>query len=257
MLAGVRIPSRWLPSVRQGREVKVRLFCFPYAGGNATVFHGWADQLPESIDLCPIQLPGRGARFGEPLADRIPVLAEAIAEAISPFLDLPFALFGHSLGALIAFETAQGIRSRFLRLPVRLLVSAHRAPRLKSGRPPLHHLPDADLIVELERLEGTPRQVLNDPELMALMLPTLRADFALCDTYAYVGRAPLECPITVFGGSEDKDVGRSQLEPWGEETRGELSLFEIPGGHFFIHDSEASLLKLITQQLYPFVRAVA
>lgn len=257
MLAGVRIPSRWLPSVRQGQEVRLRLFCFPYAGGNAAVFHPWADQLPTSIDLCPIQLPGRGARFGEPPAERVQALAEAIAEAISPFLDLPFAFFGHSLGALIAFETARVIRSRFLRLPVRLFVSAHRAPRLKSDNPPLHRLSDTDLVVELERLEGTPTKILNDPELLALMLPTLRADFALCDTYTYVRRAPLECPITILGGSEDKDVDRSQLEPWGEETRGELSLFEIPGGHFFIHDAVGPLLKLITQQLYPFVRAAA
>src|SRR5260370_20858382 len=169
-------PCLFLRAERQ--KSLLRLFCLPSAGGGSSAYRDWQNGFPSEIEVCPVQLPGRENRFSEPPATSMPSLVRALAAGLSPFLDRPFALFGHSLGALVAFELCQELRS--MRQPVanHLFVSARPAPHLPDRRPPIHHLPDEALAAELRRLNGTPEDVLGDSALIELILPHLRADVA-------------------------------------------------------------------------------
>src|SRR5262245_53644991 len=160
--------DRWFPSLRPGSDADVRLFCFPYAGGGASVYRGWAGCLPGSVDVCPVQLPGREARFREPPFARIGPLVEALAASIRPWLDRPFAFFGHSMGALIAFELSRRLQHEHGLQPVRLFVSGCAAPQVQTEREAIHALPADQFRQELRRLNGTPAAVLEDDELMEL-----------------------------------------------------------------------------------------
>lgn len=249
--------SPWFPGACHRSTARLRLFCLPYAGGSASIFRTWAAHLPETVDVCPVQLPGRGARLQEAPFEQFSSLVGAVATAIAPYLDMPFAFFGHSLGGLVAFEIIHRIRVEHLRLPVHLIVSGCTAPRLGIRRRVLSTQPEQELVKELRYLNGTPSTLLENGEFLALTLPSLRADFALYESYRYTPRAPLECPITGFGGMQDREADRQQLEPWGEETRSEFSLHLLRGDHFFLHSAETTLLALITRHLYPLVRRVA
>ncbi len=196
-------PDRWLAYRRPRPGAEVRLFCFPHAGGGASLFHGWADRLPPAVEVCPVQLPGRETRFGEPPINRLGPLVGALAEALLPHLDRPFAFFGHSLGALIGFELARRLRRERGLEPVHLFASACAAPQRWGCVRPIHALPDAAFRKELRRLRGTAPAVLDNEELMEILLPALRADFALCETYAYGEDDPLSCPVTAVGGLRD------------------------------------------------------
>ncbi|HEY1379547.1 MAG TPA: thioesterase domain-containing protein, partial [Gemmataceae bacterium] len=173
--------DRWLAYVRPRPLASVRLFCFPYAGGGASVFRGWADGLPSAVEVCPVQMPGRETRFREPAFTRLPLLIEALAESLYPHLDRPFAFFGHSLGALVAFELARRLRRDGSPEPQHLFVSGSGAPQARDHSGAVIHTRPADEFwQEVGRLNGTPAEVLTDGELRDLLLPTLRADFALC-----------------------------------------------------------------------------
>lgn len=173
----------------------------------------------------------------------------AIAEAIKPYLDRPYAFFGHSMGAMISLDLARLLRSEQVQPPpLHLFVSGRRAPQLPATSRHTYDLPEAEFIEELRRLNGTPREVLEHPELMQLMIPLLRADFSVCQTYEYAPEPPLSCPITVFGGVED-ETGREQLEAWREQTTSTFTLRMFPGDHFFIHEAQPQILQTIGQQL--------
>lgn len=223
----------------------MRLFCFPYIGGGINVFRGWHELLPHHIELYPVELPGHGARIGEQPFDRLKPLVEAAAQSISPLLDKPFAVFGHSMGALVGFEVVRKLRRDHGALPLSLFMSACRAPHIPDEDPPIHTLPEEEFIEELERYEGTPEQVLKNPELMEIFLPVLRADFAACETYAYSDEPPLECPIHAMGGLEDKIVNLPNIREWGTQTSDLFSMKEFPGGHFFLHDTQEDLVRFI------------
>ncbi len=239
----------WFPTVRCSSSTKLRLFCFPYAGGGAVVFSTWGKYFPESVQICPIQLPGRSVRYLESPIAQFSFLVKAIVKAIGSFLDKPFAFFGHSLGGLVAFEITHQLRSNYSIQPTHLIVSGCTAPRCKTERKVLSKLPDRELIRELFQLNGTPRELLENEELMALLLPSLRADFALYESYQYRHRVPLGCPLTVLGGAEDRGVDWRQLELWGVETEGMFSLHQFPGDHFFLHSEEHAVLMLILNKL--------
>lgn len=230
-------------------KASVRLFCFPYAGGNALVYRTWAQKLPPGVEVVAIQLPGRATRMHEPLVPKLTDLVEPIASALAPFLDEPFAFFGHSMGSVVAFEVARFFRREGRALPRHMFVSGRSAPQLNPEHPPLYNLPKDELLAELQNLDGTPREVLEHPELMELMLPILRADFSICDTYEYTEESPLACPITAFGGLQDSGVSRQNLEAWREQTSGTFTLRMFPGHHFFIHSNEMLLLNLLATQL--------
>lgn len=239
----------WLYYLKPNPKASVRLFCFPYAGGTALVYRTWAQKLPASVEIVAIQLPGRFTRMREPAVSKLTDLLEPLASALKPFLDKPFAFFGHSMGALVCFEVARFVRRQWRALPRHLFVSGRSAPQLNREHRPLYNLPKDELLVDLKQLGGTPREVLEHPELMDLMLPLLRADFSICDTYEYTEEAPLACPITAFGGLQDFDVSRRGIEAWGEQTTAPFTLRMFAGNHFFIHTNEMLLLNLLANQL--------
>ena len=239
----------WLAWPAGDASVRLRLFCFPYAGGAGTVFRPWRNQLPPGVDVCGIQLPGRGARIYERHYRRISVLVPAIADAIFPLCDRPFAFFGHSLGALIGYEVARYLRREAGREPALLIASGRRAPQIPNDEAPIYALPHDAFIDELRRFNGTPEEVLRDEELMEMLLPTLRADFELCDTYQFGPGEPLTAPITVYGGADDEDDTRDKLEGWQSATSGPFRLRMFPGGHFFLHTAESLLVRTLSADL--------
>lgn len=230
-------------------QANLRLFCFPYAGGSSQIFRSWSDCLPPSIEVCPVELPGRGSRFREAAFTKLSMLVEAIAPNLLPSLDKPFAFFGHSMGAVISFELTRYLRRNYDLAPVHLFVSAHRAPQIPDPDPPIHALPEAEFIQELRDLNGTPQTVLANRELMQLMLPTLRADFQAIETYVYTKEPPFECPIAAFGGLQDDSVTFDELDAWRHHTRAAFSLQMLPGDHFFIQSGSAMLLRFLCQDL--------
>ena len=185
----------------------------------------------------------------EPPFTRLPPLVRALARGLAPLLDKPFAFFGHSLGAFVAFELAQELRRQSSLQPARLLVSAASAPQSPRQNRPVHALPDEEFLSELRQLNGVPGKVLEDSELMQLMLPMLRADFATFETYQYMPEPPLDCALSGFGGSQDRRVSREDMEVWREQTSGPFSLRMLPGDHFFLNTAQPLLLQQISQEL--------
>lgn len=241
----------WIQYWQRKPKARVRLFCFPYAGGGAAIYRTWSKNLPSEIEVCPVQLPGRENRLLEPAFSGMHSLIDALTEALLPYLDMPYALFGHSMGSLISFELARHLRRTGHDLdPVHLFVSGHRAPQIPDLDPPSHHLPEPEFIEELRRLKGTPEAVLQSGELLRLLIPSLRADFALCETYCYSQEKPLKCPVSAFGGLQDEDVPREVISPWREQTYGAFKLRFCIGGHFFVEKQQTSLLLAITQDLF-------
>ncbi|MFN6518486.1 MAG: thioesterase II family protein [Nostoc sp. CreGUA01] len=241
--------NSWINCPQPNPQANLRLFCFPYAGGSSTVFRTWPNSLPRNVEVCAVEYPGRGRQMKlEPIAQLKP-LVKAIALSLIPHLDKPFAFFGHSMGALVSFELTRLLRLEYNLKPFHLFISAHRAPQIPPTKPPIHALPDPELIEELRTLNGTPKAVLENPELMQIFLPVLRADFSVLETYIYTQQHPLECPISIFGGWQDKEVSQEALQAWQEQAIATVSLQMFDGDHFFIHSHQNSLLKLISQEL--------
>lgn len=206
--------------------------------------------------MYPVQLPGRGSRFREAPLRRVEDLVPALAEGLAPLLDVPFALFGHSMGAVVAFEVARELRRRGGPAPVLLAVSGHQAPRRPEVEPPFSHLPDAAFLEELRRrYDGIPAEVLAEKELLQLLLPVLRADIQVLETYAYAGEPPLDCPISCLGGEDDPHVSVADLEAWSDETSGGLRVRTFPGGHFFVASARSEVLHALGEDLAPWTTA--
>ena len=239
----------WIAGRKPNPRARMRLFCFPYAGGAASVFRDWSDGLPTDVEVFPVQLPGRGTRLMEPPFSRLPLLVEALSEALQPLLDRPFALFGHSLGSLVSFELARQLRRSYQVCPARLFVSAGHAPQIPKRGRAVHTLPQREFGEELRRLSGTPDELLDCHELMAIALPSLRADFALYESYGYLPEPPLDCPISSFGGLSDLSVTRNDLEAWREQSSISFSIRMFPGSHFFLKAIQPLLLRTISNEL--------
>lgn len=239
----------WLAGVKPNMRATLRLFCFPYAGGAATIFRTWQAELPQEVEVCPVQLPGRGRRLREAAYTDVHTLVRELAPALFPFFDKPFAFFGHSMGATISFELARYLSREHHLLPRHLFVSGRRAPHVPAGHEPTYNLPDAEFFVALRDLKGTPHEALEHPDLMELLLPLLRADFELSETYTYLDGPTLDCPISIYGGDEDDDVPREHLEAWGALTTGRISLKMFPGDHFFVNTAQPALLRTLSQEL--------
>ncbi len=196
-----------------------------------------------------MQLPGRENRIRETPFDRVDPLAAALADAVRPWLDLPWALFGHSNGALIGFELARALRARGLSGPRHLFASGRRAPDVPSPAPPIGHLPDDEFLAELGELGGMPRELLENREIMQMLLPVLRADAALHESYGFREEAPLSCPITAYGGVADAKVSRESIDAWGRHTHGPFRVRMFPGGHFFPQSERESFLRVFSADL--------
>lgn len=247
-----RAPT-WIVHFKPNPSAPLRLFCFPYAGGGASVYRRWMleaeAEFGPALEVLGVQPPGREGRYAEPPFTRIEPLLDSLLPAILPFLDRPFAFFGHSLGTLVSFELCRRLRAAGRRLPVHLFVSGRRAPQLPLRKKRLHTLPDAELIEEIRRYNGTPAAVLADKELLELVLPIIRADFTVHETYTYAEGPPLDVPITALGGIDDQDVSEDQLDAWRAQTRGTFRRLMFPGDHFYLQGARAALTRTIAEDL--------
>jgi medium-chain acyl-[acyl-carrier-protein] hydrolase len=237
----------WLPALpAEGDEI--RLFCLPYAGAGASVYRGWSRLFAENTGVYPIQFPGRENRIEEPPFSTMEELVDRLSSAIRPCLNRPFAFFGHSIGARIAFELTRNLRKQWNLRPQHLIVSGSRAPHIPEPKP-LHHLSDDEFVEELRRFSGTPEEVLRNRELMEMFIPVLRADFSVDETYLHAQDEPLDCPITAFGGTKDREANRQELEAWAIHTRAGFGFEMIEGDHFFLHSQRDALVRSVSRIL--------
>jgi medium-chain acyl-[acyl-carrier-protein] hydrolase len=239
----------WIVTHSSSRRTTQRLFCFPYAGGNAQVFRAWAEHLPPSIELIGIQAPGKGSRVMETPYSTLQELSTALLADIEPMLfDRPFSFFGHSNGALVAFELSCVLQERGLPLPRHLFLSASPAPWTRVFDRPYSAMSDDEFIGKLESLSGTPPEVLRNRELLDVFLPGLRADFSLAEGYAFARARKLAVPTSIFYGAED-EIEEVQIRSWQQQLESEAHFEQIPGGHFFIHSHVDLLTGLVARQL--------
>jgi len=230
-------------------QARLRLFCFPHAGSGASVYHGWTAALSDLVDVRAVHLPGRESRLREPAFTEAEESAATISKALEERLDLPFAFFGHSMGALLSFEVARALRRKGLPEPFYLFVSGHRAPQIPSPRPAVFHLPDDEFLEALRDLYDPPEEAMKIPELRALLLPTLRADITLCESYDHSPEAPLGCPIFAFGGRDDQETPLEALESWGAQTDGRFEMMRFAGGHFYLDAALPEIQHLVNSKL--------
>ncbi|CAM03544.1 thioesterase II family protein [Saccharopolyspora erythraea] len=229
----------------------IRLFCFPHAGGGMAAFRPWVGALGPEIEVVPVPLPGREARIGEPAHTRMEALAEQVTRELAPSLDRPHACFGHSMGAGLAWEVARRTG------PLGVVASARRGPHLPTRRRRLSELPDELFLAELGRLGGTPREVLDNPELVELLLPTLRADFTLSESFTAPAGRRLHCPVVAMAGEDDHEVDRDELAAWERSTTGAFRSHRFPGGHFYLAEANPEVLSVVRAEVLRFAEQSA
>jgi medium-chain acyl-[acyl-carrier-protein] hydrolase len=239
-----RSSNRWIVAAESRPEAKIRLFCFSHAGAGTAAYRGWGRAAQPHLEVCTIQLPGRENRLREAPVTSLAELVQPLADSIQSASDRPFAFFGHSLGAIVAFETARQIRRCGGQLPMALFVSASRAPQLPWPHPPVQHLDDLELLAEVDRRYGSvPSVVLEDAELRQLLTPGLRGDMTLIENYRYEREAPFDIPVVAFGGDIDEMVRRPELEQWNEQTCKSFRLRILDGDHLFLQSKRQDLLE--------------
>lgn len=240
--------AAWCVRWRAVPGARLRLFCAPHAGAGAGVYRAWAERLAPGIEVVALRPPGRETRFGEPLLGSVAEMLPPLLDEIEDWLDVPYAWFGHSLGSIVAFECCRALAGRGAP-PHRLLVSGRPAPHLPARLPPFHRLPDTELAELMRGYGGTPAEVLDDPSALAVLLPVLRADLTASENYRYRPGAPLECPISVFGGEDDRFADRADVAAWGMHSRDAAVVRMLPGSHFFLHERPERILPLIVRDL--------
>jgi medium-chain acyl-[acyl-carrier-protein] hydrolase len=238
--------NRWISrDAKRSSPPTFRIFCLPYAGGSSATYRQWQQALPEHVEVCAVCLPGRGSRFGEPLYSEMSALTEALAEALAPELDLPYALFGHSMGAMVAFELARVLRARGARLPSHLFLSGRPGYALRVRPHVDPPMPDSALVEMLSALNGTSDSALANSELVSLMLPVLRADMTIVQAHRHEHQVPLDCGITAFGGDRDPTFDKDGLMRWRAMTHGPFRMHLLEGDHFFINSNPAPVLETV------------
>ncbi len=235
---------------------KLSLLCLPHAGGGSAAYLSWADALGDGVDICPVQLPGRETRLADAPVDDMTLLVSQLTEALAPWAGRRYALYGHSMGAHLAFELARSFRQSGLALPQCLIVSGARAPHLPLGTPPLADLPEAELLRSLGQRYGNHVDA-QMMELMRLMLPTLRADLRLVEQHVHVPQPPLSVPIHALAGSDDASVALADARQWGRHTDLAFEFKTFAGAHFFTATSRAPFLACLARALQQPVQAAA
>lgn len=240
-------PGRWLRNFRPAPGAPVRLVCLPHAGGSAGFFYPVAQELAPRVEVLAVQYPGRQDRLEEPCVPDIEVLAERIADELAPWTDRPYALFGHSMGAIVAFETARRLQQAG-RAPAELFVSGRRAPALgrHGDRQPVT---DAEVLAEVRELNGTSDVLLDDEATLKVILPALRSDYRAVRDYRHRPGPALECPVTAFTGDRDPKVQIGQVRAWRQHTRAAFEVNVLPGGHFFLIDRAAEVWGRVADRL--------
>ncbi|AHH94588.1 alpha/beta fold hydrolase [Kutzneria viridogrisea] len=238
----------WLRRYHPAEPGAVRLVCLPHAGGSASFFFPVSKALAPKLDVISVQYPGRQDRRADPCIDSIAELADRVYEELVPQTEQPFAFFGHSMGATLAFEVALRLEQRLGRVPVALFASGRRAP--SAHREEFVHLRDDDgLVAELKQLSGTDSKVLGDEEVLRMVLPAIRGDYKAAETYRYQPGPKLSCPVTVLVGDADPKVDLAEARAWQEHTTGDFELKVYPGGHFYLASRQAEVLGVISAQL--------
>ncbi len=230
---------------RNNNCAKIRLFCFPYAGGNESTFLPWTKDLPKNVEVCALELPGRSSRFGEPTYNNMSNLIDDLIGVFSKFTDKPYILLGHSLGSCVAFELMYRCKQAGIRMPEHFIASGSSAPHINDTPKGLYKLPRNDFIEELRRLDGTPEEILCNEEMMTLALPSILADFELSETYTYTGSEVFDCPVTVFHGDEDSEISLQDVEAWTDHFTFPADIHIVQGGHFFIEQNKKVVLKQV------------
>ncbi|MEU4086739.1 thioesterase II family protein [Streptomyces aureus] len=239
----------WIVGTRRPAAPSVRLFCLPYAGGGASTYAAWPALFPDDVEVCPVELPGRLTRWSENAFEQAEPLVEALATALAGELDVPYAIFGHSMGSLLAFELVRALRRRGADEPRVLFVSGGPAPQLRRRLQQIHDQPDDVVVARLRELGAVPEDVYAEPELLELLMPTIRADFSVVETYAHTPEPPLTCPVVAFAGTEDREVPADQVAAWHEQTTGGFTSHVLPGDHFFLHSARTALLDTVRAAL--------
>lgn len=246
-----RAESPWLigSGIDDPDRIRMRLFCFHYAGATASIFRSWQNAMPDAVEVFSVQLPGREYRFGEPLLTDSKRIAAALADELPPLLDKPYVFFGHSMGVLIGFDVVQILRARGLRQPEMLIASGRNSPRVRWRDAGFEKLPDDQFVDAMRDYHGTPEALLAEESLRDLWLPRLRADLTVSAAYDYVEERPLECPIEVLVGDEDSLVSEEGLRAWLSETTGGVRFTYYSGDHFFLHSAEELVLAKVRAEL--------
>ncbi|MEU4533906.1 alpha/beta fold hydrolase [Streptosporangium sp. NPDC023825] len=238
----------WLRCAFPRPGATTRLFCFAHAGGSATAYRAWSELLPASVELHATQLPGRADRFNEPSPDDMDTLADEVTGSMLPLLDRRFALFGHSMGATLAYEVTRRLETRGI-APARLFVSGARAPHDPRDRPPISEYDDARLVAELAKLGGTEVEILSHRAMREIVLPYVRADFRLVEAYRHRPGPPLHTPISAFVGDADPVVTPVQAKSWEARTSSDFSLTVFPGDHFYLQPQRAPVVERMARTL--------
>ncbi len=233
--------SPWLVRRAPRQDARARVLAFPYAGGGASAYYEWPALLPPDIELVAVQLPGREERLGEEPINDLRVLGPRLLDAVCGILDLPTVLFGHSMGALVAYDLAQRLAREGLPGPVHLVASACRAPHLREAWGDPSGMTDEEVVALMRSLDGTPTEVFEHPELLEMVLPIIRADLAMIVRYEAFSPTPLTCPVTAIGGTYDRDVSAADLGAWAAHTTGPFDLDLFDGGHFFLREHAATV----------------
>jgi surfactin synthase thioesterase subunit len=225
---------------------KVKLFCFPYAGGSAAIYEKWKRIIHPSIELISIEYSGRGRRFTEPIYTDMEEVVDDIYNIIKYEIDtVPYFFFGHSMGSLISYELSHKIKKSAHREPSHIFFSGKAAPNCKNRDKTLHNLNDVEFKEELFKLEGTPKEILENDDLMNIFLPILRSDFKVVEEYAYKDKLEkLNCDFTILYGSGD-NMSLNELCDWQKHTNGRCSYIKFPGGHFFINDYDKEIVDIV------------
>jgi surfactin synthase thioesterase subunit len=239
--------NAWVTCPAPAPDARVRLFCLPFAGGGASLYRAWSKALAPHIEVCPIQLPGRENRFKETAHRDVNTLAPAIANQLQFYLDKPYLVYGHSMGALLAFEVLRLLQQKGQALPEAAILGAHRAAHLPLKRQPMIELDDAAFIGKLVTFGGFPEEVLRSKELLQFVLPTLRADFTLCDSYRHQPSEALDCPVVMVAGTRDQEVCPQDMQPWQRHSLHPARLIELDAGHFFLKTHTDEVFQIIGQ----------
>lgn len=237
----------WTMAFKPNPQARMRLFCIPYAGAGASAYRDWHASIRDDVEVVGIQLPGRESRFSEPPLVSIDDIVGQLTEVIAQHGDKPFVLFGHSLGALVSYELTRAIQQLRGSTPRHLIVSGTRAPCCPRRDDPIHQLDDDTFLDRIKSFNGTPPSLLQDMELMKLFTPLLRADFRAAESYRYVDRGPIWCPVTVLGGDEDDGVPLDDLSAWSSMCRSRYDRHVFHGDHFFIHKHKAAVIDIINR----------
>jgi medium-chain acyl-[acyl-carrier-protein] hydrolase len=244
------LSGNWVSCARPQPAAPWRLWCLPYAGGGAAAWNAWNPPLAGIAEIAALRPPGRESRLLEAPCTQGAVLVDQLLTKMEPHLGRKYALAGHSLGGMLAFELARLARARGLPQPAALVVSGARAPGMPRREPDLRELPDAEFIAELDRrYQGIPAAVRSEPELLSLLLPVMRGDLTIFETYEYIAGAPLSIPLLAMSGEQDPHVTRAEALAWGRHTIGKFEAEFFPGGHFFIQSEHRAVTARVARFL--------